>query len=79
MVPKIRRPGAQVKVVSDYLVQRDFASSQRAYFAYFSMIVELSIGRSTRRFFAEAALTKAKFSIKRQIVAQSTCFDCGQP
>jgi hypothetical protein len=27
----------------------------------------------------EAALTKAKFSIKRQIAAQSTCFDCGSP
>jgi hypothetical protein len=36
MMPKIRRPGAQVKVVPNYLGQRDFALLRRSYFAYFS-------------------------------------------
>jgi hypothetical protein len=51
--------------------------------AHILLIFQWSLNRRSEdtrlSMFAEAAPTKAEFSIKRQIVAQSTCFDCGPP
>jgi hypothetical protein len=51
--------------------------------AHILLIFQWSLNRRSEdaRFnvLREAALTKAQFSIKRQIAAQSTCFDCEPP
>jgi hypothetical protein len=78
-VPKIRRPGARVKVISDYL-ERVILLHRNAHIL---LIFQWSLNRRSEDarldVLREAALTRAKFSIKRQIAAQSTCFDCGPP